>query len=212
MKRKIAMLLCLVIVLSVGLLGCSGGSDPLVGTWNGTMDLAELLNSALAADAEFGEYLQVSSFALAYNLVFEEDGTYSMTIDDAALDQEMERVKGDLESGLYAYLDDLIAEEGLTLTSDELLNMSGVSMEELMDAALSEEMIDQLLGDLNMEGNFKAEDGKLFLSSGLDSSVDENVYDLYTLDGDTLTIDAGTASSENEMSQYVYPMVFTKAG
>ena len=211
MRKNIAMLLCLVMVLSVALCGCSSEADALVGTWTATIDLADALNEELAADEEIGPYIQVSSFSLVYTMTFTSEDTYSMTVDETALSGEFEAMKAEVEAGLYSYLDAMIEAEGLSMTADELLALSNMSMADLLDEALSEDMITGLVDELNMEGNFEAKDGKLFLSDGLEYSVDQTMYELYTLAGSTLTIDAGTASGADEMSQYIFPMVFTKA-
>lgn len=46
--------------------------------------------------------------------------------------------------------------------------------------------------DLSLQGRYKAQRGKLFLSDGLDYRIDPKVYDTYKIEGDVLTIRAGS--------------------
>ena len=50
MKKRIALLLSFVLVLSLALCACGGGEkkETLVGTWNATIDIAEVYNAEIA--------------------------------------------------------------------------------------------------------------------------------------------------------------------
>ena len=65
-----------------------------------------------------------------------------------------------------------------------------------------------LFADLNMEGNFEVKEGKMYLSDGLEYGVDETMYELYSVEGNTMTIDKG--STGDDSADFIYPMVFTK--
>lgn len=218
MKKRIAMLLCLIMVLSVALCGCGSEKDQLVGVWTGTMNLADAVNigmeEAAAEDpslAEMAEYMKVESLTVTFTLTFTEDDTYTMVVNEDSLDAAMQGMMTELADGLLRYFEDLLAAEGVDMTVDELLAMSGMTTEDLAQQMYDSMAAEDLFGDLNSEGNFMVKDGKLFMSDGLDYAVDLAVYELYTVEGSTLTINKGSDSAD-EYDEYLYPMVFTKAG
>lgn len=213
MKKRIAMILCLVMALSLVLCGCGSEKDALVGTWNGTMDMAELVNAGmvegLGADAaELAEYMEVETLEITVTMTFTDDDTYSLVVDEASVDAAMHGLVDEVSNGLIQYFEDLLAAEGLDMSVDELLAYSGMSIDTLAEEMYNSIATEDMFTDLNSEGNFKVSDGKLFLSDGLDYAVDEAIYEMYTIEGNTLTIDKGTATDEYE--DYIYPMVFTK--
>lgn len=213
MKKRIAMILCLVMALSLVLCGCGSEKDALVGTWTGTMDMAELVNAGmvegLGADAaELAEYMEVETLEITVTMTFNDDDTYSLVVDEASIDAAMHGMVEDVTNGLIQYFEDMLAAEGLDMTVDELLAYSGMSIDTLAEEMYNSIATEDMFDGLNSEGNFKVSDGKLFLSDGLDYAVDEAIYEMYTIEGNTLTIDKGTATDEYE--DYIYPMVFTK--
>ncbi len=213
MKKRIAMLLCLVLALSAFLCGCSSEKDALLGSWTGSMDLAAAVNEGIVEGlgtdaADMAEYLTVDELKITITMTFNEDDTYSMVVDEAALEDAMRGMMDDVVDGLVAYFEALLEAEGLDMTVEELLAYSGMSIDTLAEDMFGSMTAEDMFGDLNGEGNFKVSDGKLFLSDGLEYAVDLAVYETYTVDGNTLTIDKGTATDEYE--NFIYPMVFTK--
>lgn len=218
MKKRIALLLCLVMVLSVALCACgSSEKDQILGTWEGSINLADAINATLAegfaADpttADMAEYMTISSLSIDYTLTFNEDNTYSMVVDEAQVETAMTNAALEIVNGMIEYLGDVLAEAGVEMTVEEYMESMGISLEDLTNELLGEFNIADSLGDLNSEGNFKVSDGKLYMSDGLDYAVDEAVYETYTVESGILTIDKGTAVEEGD--EYLYPMVFSKAG
>ena len=215
MKKRIAMILCLVMALSVMLCGCGSEKDALIGSWTGAMDLTEAVNAALVSEmgededaAEMAQYLTIDSLKINMTVTFNEDDTYSMVVDEASLEDAMMGMMDDMADGMIEYFEALLEAEGLDMTVEELLAYSGMSVESLAEDMYNAFATEDMFSDLNSEGNFKVSDGKLFLSDGLEYAVDEAIYELYTIEGNTLTIDKGTATDEFE--EYIYPMVFTK--
>lgn len=214
MKKFATRVLSLVMILAMlFVLGGCGGSDAdkLVGTWTTALDLTELLNDEIAAgDETMAAYVQVKDFTLNMTVTFKEDGTYTMGIDEASMTAAMEGVLAALKDGMYDYFEDVLAEAGLNMTVDELLAESGISMDELMDEAFSEAMKEDMFGDLSSQGNFEVKDGKLFLSDGLDYAVDETIYEVYTLKGNTLTFEESVGSDLDQVFIDMYPLIFEK--
>lgn len=210
MKKRIALLLSFVLVLSLALCACGGGEkkETLTGTWTATIEMADALNQELTAgDPTMAEYLSVESFALPLVLELKEDGTYSMGVDTEAMTATMEKLVDELSVGMKEYLGAVLGIEG---DVDEALAAMGISMDELIDELKNEIMNEDAYAEFASEGNYKAEDGKLHLSDGLDNEIDPEVYNTYELDGDTLTLDAGT-EAEEDYAEFMFPMTLKRS-
>ncbi len=190
MKKKIAALLSLIMLLSVMLVGCGGSAkgDGIVGTWTGEQDMTDMMNSMFAADPDMAEYLSVDRFAVTITMEFKKDETYSMTVDRDALEDTLDEFIADLSAGMEDYLAASLEDAGLEMSVEDFLAMQGMSMDDLMAEAFSEEMVDDMISEMECEGNYKVKDGELFLSAGLDYAVDPDMPQDYTIKGDTLTI------------------------
>lgn len=209
MKKNMAKLLSvmLVLVMLLALTGCSGDQEKLVGTWEAELDMASVFNESMG-DAEEAEFLAVDSFSFKMVLTFTEEDTYTMSADEDSVVAAMEGLKEDLKAGMEEYLVHVMAQEGLVMDIDEIMEMMGLSMDELIDSVVTQELIDEMVSVMVTEGKYRAEDGKLYLSDSVDTVVDMTTYETYTLEGDTLTLVSTTET--DEYSEYLYPMTFTK--
>lgn len=237
MKRAAALLLALLMMLSL----CACGKSELAGTWEGRMDLTELvlqevdetvgqMGISLSGGRELPQIKDyVDLLDIKYTIVFNEDGTYSSQVTQEDLDALAETLKAGIDGYLrqlyFVLLCETLYQMGFTqeinsieelenflgITMDEALEESlGMSMDDYMDALMEESFSSAISPeDLSGSGNYKAKDGKLYLSDGLEYQVDPAVYDLYQLEGDVMTIEAGTAALEEGMES-VYPMVLNR--
>ena len=215
MKKFISILLVLAMVLMLGACGGPSEKDALLGSWKTVLDMTDIFNDSMAAGAgeEMGPYLEVQSFDLVMTLTLNQDDTYSMILDETALESTVQAIRADLQAGIEQYLVDSVAAMGVEMSIEDILAASGISMEDMMAEIISDEMIDSLVSDITAEGKFKAKDGKLFLSAGLEYEVDERVYETYTLDGTTLTlVEYISPEGVDELTASLYPMVFEKIG
>lgn len=213
MKKNLTKLvsILMVLVMMVGLSGCSNGKNAVLGSWKASMNLAEYLNQGIAQeDATAAEYLSVDSFYLTMVLTFKEDNTYTITLDENSVDAAVEQLKIDIRGGMEKYLVDMMAQMGVVMTIDEIMKASNTTMDKLMDEFFSDEMVEQMVDGASSEGKFKAKSGRIFLSDGLDYEVDPNVYGIYKVDGSTLTILDYVGEDQNFLG--MYPLTFTKAG
>lgn len=215
MKKRIALLLSFVLVLSLALCACGGGEkkETLVGTWNATIDIAEVYNAEIAAsgDEAMAEYLSVDSFAIPLVMTFNEDGTYSLTVDKEGMDAAMNGLIEDMKVGLEKYFNDYFSSMGLEIDVDEALAASGMSLDALVEEMKAEIMTEDMYADMESAGQYKAEDGKLYLTEDVEVEPVGGVYNTYTIEGDTLTIDAGTEELEDEMAELLFPLVLKRA-
>ncbi len=212
MKRILALSLALLLLLS-SLTGCAK-VDPLIGSWTGEIDDASRINQLLedAYGEEMAQYWNIDTFPITVTMTFREDGTYSQSVDKEQLASTMEQLKQVLNSGLTAFLEDLIAASNTETTVDELMQQLNISVEDLLDTAFSAEAIGMVEGEYTFDGNFKAEDGKLYTSIGLAYNVDHNWYETYDISGSTLTLLALVCEEDGAATnQDKYPITLTRA-
>ncbi|MBQ7017078.1 MAG: hypothetical protein IJN10_09020 [Firmicutes bacterium] len=205
MKKRVLSVLVAAVLLLTMLTACgSKTDDALLGKWVCEMDFGSYLNEGLATDPEVAQYMMVDDFILEIELYLNEDGTYKMTADTSANKASYEAVKVELADGMEAYLTAAAAEYDMTL--EDLLTASETTIEEMLDDSFGDDMYYEIIGEMDAEGKFEAADGKLFMSDGLNYDIDKNVYETYTLNGNTLTITGDSDGTTDGM----YPMEFKK--
>lgn len=240
MKKLLALLL--VLALGLSLAACGSAKSDIIGTWQGRVNMTEYIIGRLdrAYEEEFAsgddgveltsirDYL--GSFDPVYIYVFNEDGSYALTVDEASLHDQIEEFKTGLEAySRYIYAELLsmtLVELGMAEQVngvEELEAILGVSLDEAISEMVGMELRDYvsqivdeemgtaqtMAGKINSEGKYKVKDGKLWMSSGLEYNVDPESYDYYSIAGNILTIEEGSPS-EGEVSAMVYPLVFEK--
>ena len=209
MKKRIALLLSFVLVLSLALCACGGQKATIVGTWKANVELAEAFNEEMAA-AGMGDFINLESFALPLVMTFKEDGTGSMTVDQEAMTATIDKLAADLTAGLEAYFTEYFTSMGIEMDLDEALAASGMSMDDLVEEMKAEFAGEDAFAEFTSEFKYKAEEGKLYMSEDLDSEISET-YNTYELKGNTLTLDVGTEELDEEMAKYLFPMTLTRA-
>lgn len=174
-----------------------------------------------------GNYL--TEFAPVCTYVFREDGTYTFTMDEASMQLVLEAYQAGVEAYFRYFYAQVLCQTLVELGMAEQVNgveeleaILGVSLDEAISEMVGMELRDfigqivdeelgtaqEMAGKINREGKYKAKDGKLWMSSGLEYDVDPELYDLYSISGSTLTIEAGTVS-QGEVA-LVYPLVLQK--
>ena len=204
-------------------------STKILGTWEAESDLIDTLVESVDSslgdyDFTFADYLD--SFPVPVSLELREDGTYSVSSNRAKLEDTFVVLKeatmnfySDLflmilseqmrASGLGTFSTWEEIEDYFGMDKDALfVQFSSMSLSDLVDSVLGDDMIDMLMDEITFNGQFKAEDGKLFLSRSESAEPDSNPYD-YVLDGNTLTL---TGFNGEDMLGLEYPVVFERAG
>lgn len=199
-KRIIAVFL--MIVLAISLCGCEDTSEMLYGTWETTIDYSAAMEEDLGSGYE--DFHQ--SFEIRMMFEFKEDGTYSMYADE-------ESTKETIDNWINAFVPYSVE------VMYKQFEKKGVSREEA-DAAIqaqygcsleeykwneirSEVNPDDYLSESKSDGVFKAKKNKLFLDG-------EKGYEVFTIEGDTLTIDLPEGAEVEMIDGIEYPLVFTK--
>lgn len=211
MKKTIAFLLAMMML--TGLLAGCGGDDPIVGTWEASMDIADQMNQQFVA-AGMGDYIKLDSFAMVLRFTFTKEGTYSCVADADALAKAVESMKTAVKDGLTAFAQDAVdqaKEAGMgELTVDDVFAAAGMTLDEMMEQISSEDEIKEMAEEMTAEGNYKTGDGKLYISDSLEHVPDDNMYHNYTIEGDTLTIVDIVGGDESDAA--MYPMTLKKVG
>lgn len=204
--------LFLVVVMLFSLAGCSNDSAELVGTWHCKMDILDMLVEQFEADpstADFVDHVEMEEFVIEMVLVFNADGTYTMTIDKESYIDNLNKMVSECVTGyLYDYFASYFESEGLSGTVDEILAGLGMNMTDLVAESLSEMDLSDMSNAFDQSGNYTASNGKIYRSDGVENLPDPEVYETYTLEGNTLTIH--NYFNHGESNSVGYPMVFER--
>ena len=210
--RKRIVSIALMLAMLLCLTACGGDQDKLVGKWGCRMDLADQINEEMALDEEMAEYLNFDSFEITVYMEFTKDGTYTMYADQDALQETLDAAVDAFADGMAKYLEAMVLQEtGIEMSAEDILAASNITMDEMMAEAFPEGMAQEIAEGMEQEGKFKAKDGKLFTSAGLDYNVDPQTYETYELSGTTLTVTGYVGDDADEIGN-VYPMIFNKVG
>lgn len=208
MKKIIALSLCLILVLS--LCAC-GAKEDLTGKWTSTINMAQAFNDEIAAsDPAMAEYLKLETVSIPLVLELKEDGTYTMSVDPVGMEASMTKLAEDMVAGLESYFAAILAEQGLQMDVKEALAAMGIDLDALATELSAELTSQESLSTYNAEGNYKADNGKLHLTETLDEAINPAIYNTYTLEGDTLTLDVGTEVLD-ESTAIMFPLVLTRS-
>lgn len=165
----------------------------LIGNWKITMDYSALMGIMYEELAGMDIPLELTLL-----LTFHEDGTYYFGLDEDAL---METYTNYLLEFTYRTFED----EGMTREdADEMIEYAyGVTMEEYI-IMLCETEMENMSEDLYESGSYTIEGNKLYLG-------DREDYEVFTVSGDTLTVDLPGDSAGTEILPGLgYPMIFER--
>ena len=215
-KRIAALLLALVMVFALCACSDSGsGKDKdkgekktdaelIVGTWETEMSMTDYYGDDMGELEGMEAYFDFDKIKITMTFEFEEDGTYTMSVDgdeaeiNAILRDGFEKLINDMLEGTGYTLEDAAAEEGMTA-------------DEYLDALMEESFGSGDLIDVDDElGEYKVKNGKLYLFDEGDE-LDEGTYYEYKLKGDKLTLVAEYEDGETtEASDTIFPLDFVR--
>lgn len=209
-KTKRILSLIMIMVLALSLAGCGSTAKKLYGTWASTFDISSTFEADLAG-SEFEGFHE--DFDVTLMLDFNEDGTFKMYVDEEALTNTCNTY---IES-LAAFGADIMYEKFMSQDDSYTREMVDSVFEERVGMGVEEYLLSELQSSINVEevvssiettGVYEAKGNKLYMD---ETAVSPNVYDLFTVEGDVLTIDAaGEVDSEEIIEGFDYPYVFTK--
>lgn len=183
LRKTTAIMLTFVMVFSFAACGKFGQNA--VGTWSMRLDLTTAMKEEMGSEFESFD----TPFVFTVYLDLNKDGSCIMYLDEAEAEKDM-------ETFMYA-LADFFAEH-LSSTKDEAAQKAleaqfGMSIKEYALQSVKQSMnLDDLARSMVQEGVYEIKNGKLFIGS---DKVDENIYDLITIDGDKMTLNAAADAS-----------------
>lgn len=179
MKKLFALLLALCMMMA--LCACGGSSETIIGSWEGTMDMAQMLveevdpgvQQSLGTSISFGDYLK--KMPCKFLAEFKADGTYSYQLDGS---DSRDLLKTATYDYYYAILTELLGAEP---TDDELVSVLGMSLDDYA-GQIADQSLDGLKSQGTTSGTFKIDGNKILYNGSSDN------YETFTLSGNTLTI------------------------
>lgn len=211
-RKSMSLMLCLSLMCAL-LLACSGcgnkEKDALVGTWETTLDMTDMVNDEMKAGlgsdaAEMMKYLTIDDFSIKVSLTFNSDDTYKMSVDEKALEDCVDNVINIFRDGIEKYFEELIAQQGIDMTVDEVLEaMNMGTLDDLIEEAFDRDDLMSSVDDMESSGKFEVKGGVMYLTD-----KDGTGMESYKLDGNKLTL-TGEGVDDSDLEAF-YPLVFTK--
>ena len=215
-KRIAALLLALVMVFALCACSDSGSgkdkdkvekktdADLIVGTWETEMSMTDYYGDDMGELEGMEAYFDFDKIKITMTFEFEEDGTYTMSVDG-----DEAEIKAILRDGFEKLLNDML--EGTGYTLEDAAAEEGMTADEYLDALMEESFGSGDLIDVDDElGEYKVKNGKLYLFDEGDE-LDEGTYYEYKLKGDKLTLVAEYEDSETtEASDTIFPLDFVR--
>lgn len=195
MKKYIALIMA-VLLMPALLTGCSKPDTALVGTWQGTLPLSQFIGQ------------EQSMLDLPTTMTFFEDGTFALTLDTSEISAKLDEISQKAEAAGQS------AKGGI----EQILQVMGVENEMLTQALKwlfpekSGEGDSQQKGT-TINGRFKTENGKIFLSLVKVVGIYSDSYITYAVTDDSLTLEAlgGAGEEIGNIADKLLPLTLQKA-
>lgn len=209
LRKSLSLLVCfsLMSALLLACSGCGGGDKKaLLGNWQTSIDLTDMINDEMKAglnDDEMLKYLTVEKFTMELSLSFNEDNTYAMSVDEAALESSLDQVIASFKTGLTQYVEEMIAAQGVEMTVDDFFAQAGITLDDMLAQAFDKDDVMSSLDSMESKGTFEAKGGVLYLTDDEGTGLES-----YKLEDGKLTLTG--EGVEDDDTKALYPMVFTK--
>ena len=191
----------------------------ILGSWDAVWDMSSLFNATITmGDKNMEKFVHIEKLDFSIRFTFNEDGTYTVSMDEDAIKASLAEIEDDLLHGFNEYFAYMIAESELDMTVADLLAASGY---ESMDAYL-DTLMDGFEGaseSFATTGKWKIEDGKLYRCNQ-NAEINEKKYFTYELTDNELKLLEvfGTDMNDDDMESLfgtllddLFPMVLTRA-
>lgn len=221
MKKKSTLWLSILmmIVMCVTMAGCGSKKqskkDDLVGTWSCTLNLASVVEDAMAGEnaseedvAELTKYFDFSKLELELNLIFTEDHKSTMQITAESFEQFVEEVKVVLGNGMLKMMEGLYG-----MSAEDILKQADMTQDQFLDSMMESSGFDddsmkEIIEELESEETtYEVKDGVITFDNG-----ETMTYEL--TDGILKITDMTTTSDVDdedfEMFKKFLPMTFTR--
>ena len=179
-------------------------AELIVGTWETEMSMTDYYGDDMGELEGMEAYFDFDKIKITMTFEFEEDGTYTMSVDG-----DEAEIKAILRDGFEKLLNDML--EGTGYTLEDAAAEEGMTADEYLDALMEESFGSGDLIDVDDElGEYKVKNGKLYLFDE-GAELDEGTYYEYKLKGDKLTLVAEYEDGETtEASDTIFPLDFVR--
>lgn len=174
---------------SAGVLRVRRGQDKeaLIGSWETTLDLTDMMNDEISAGMGGGDelmsYFTISDFTITLTLTFRDDDSYTLSADESSMEKSVDKALAAFREGFTKYLEDMVAEEYPDMTLDEFLEAMDTAIDgfydQILGDALSKEDLMSAADEMESGGTFKAKNGILTLTGeGVEDGTLTGLYPL----------------------------------
>lgn len=214
-KIKAFSLVFVVLALLVSLSACGkDDSKALVGTWKADLDATQIIDEQLSSLGMEDLALE-SRCVITLVLEFDAEQHYTVRADAAATMASVSAYMEELIPAVTEQMYKTAEASGLDRSTfdsafEERYNCTP---EEYLQQQFDAQDLASTLTAGTTEGKYRAVKGKLYTVEEDHDAFDEEEYDLYTLDGDTLTftaIDSSFSGLDEDMVKSLLPIVFTR--
>lgn len=209
MKKTIATTLSIIMIISMlfSLSGCAANdTDKFVGSWTTTINMSEEFNKEIAkSDKDMAKYVKTDNLYMTVIFTFNDDGTYSTSVDKAATKKAFKNARSDISNGIKKYLNSVLGSGNV----DAYLAALGFSFDSYVDALLSDDLIDSMSKEFEEDGVWKVKKGKLFMEEK-EKYFDDEDYVTYEISSDELKL-LEIFGEDDEDVLAMFPMTLVKA-
>lgn len=206
-SKLMAMLLVLAMTLS--LCGCGDLAKKLYGTWGMKYDMADMIAQEMGED--FADFESSLKMTLLFD--FNEDGTFKMYVKEEEFVESLDGWQKDFITYSMDVMYDMFAEQGVEKEeADSLIESQyGYTMEEYMLELLATAIDGEaMVAEMETNGTFELKGDKLYMAEE-GQEMDISKWDVITIEGDTLTMNAPEGVEEEELLPGLeYPFVLTR--
>ena len=187
-SRILAMAMALVMILCA-FTGCGKSSQKqdeslIIGKWQTSVDLAGVMDEALkdsdmTEEAEIFGDTDLSGITMLLNMEFKEDGTYTVSLDNASGEDAVKQMAQRMIPALKEYLRGVYASstgaDASAVTDEELdllLPQMGMeSWDDMGEMIMGEIDTDEMFAEANSAGKYMLKDGKLYTTDSVDEEA-----------------------------------------
>ncbi|MDE6063304.1 MAG: zinc-ribbon domain-containing protein [Lachnospiraceae bacterium] len=171
----------------------------ILGTWRMQCDLSEAIVSELGPDFEDLE----APFIVDMMFEFGEDGTFRLYVDEESFRENFNAWLDEVLAYAANIMYDMFEDMGLSKKeADELVQeLYGMTMEEYLKESMMteidvEEMIEEILASVDINGIYRVEEDRLYMA---EQEINENQYDIFHFEEDKLIIGLSDGADSSEI-------------
>lgn len=181
--------------------------ESLVGDWEGSIDVSDMMNQAMGVTPETAEYFSFSDLSLGMAMTFTRDGVYTLSISDTSVEALIADVLEQMKPGIEKLLEAALAEAEVDMTVEEYLSSSGTDLDTLLEEAFDEAIAEGLVNSMSSAGRYVVEDSLLYLSDNMTTEIDEENNNAFEITDGVLTIQEGPT---DEDVSFMFPLVLKR--